>query len=49
LASATRLTKEERKKVLVTLQRMADILAHISNERVALLDRLASIAQLSAI
>jgi excisionase family DNA binding protein len=49
LASATRLTKEEQKKVLVTLQRMADILAHISDERVALLDRLASIAQLSAI
>jgi excisionase family DNA binding protein len=49
LASTTRLTSQEQKKVLVTLQRMADILAHISNERVALLDRLASIAQLSAI
>lgn len=47
--SAVRLTQEEQKKVLVTLQRIADILAHISNERVTLLDRLASIAQLSAV
>jgi excisionase family DNA binding protein len=47
--SAARLTHAEQKKVLVTLQRIADILAHISDERVALLDRLASIAQLSAI
>jgi excisionase family DNA binding protein len=47
--TAARLTHAEQKKVLVTLQRTADILAHISNERVALLDRLASIAQLSAI
>ena len=43
------LTLEERKKVLVTIQRMADILAHIGNERLSLLDRLASIARLSAV
>jgi hypothetical protein len=42
-------TLEERKKVLVTIQRMADILAHIGNERLSLLERLASIARLSAV
>jgi excisionase family DNA binding protein len=43
------LTPEEQKKVLVTIQRIADIVAHVSNERLALLDRLANIARLSAV
>jgi excisionase family DNA binding protein len=43
------LTQEEQKRALVTIQRIADILAHISNERISLLDRLANIARLSAL
>ena len=43
------LTPDEQKKVLVTIQRIADILAHVGNERLALLDRLANIARLSAV
>jgi excisionase family DNA binding protein len=43
------LTPDERKKVLVTIQRIADILAHVGNERLSLLERLASIARLSAV
>jgi len=39
----------ERKKVLVTTQRIADIMAHVGNERLMLLDRLAHIARLSVI
>ena len=39
----------EQKKVLVTIQRIADILAHIGSERTALLGRLANIAQLSTV
>jgi hypothetical protein len=35
--------------VLVTIQRIADILAHIGSERLVLLNRLASIAQLSTV
>jgi excisionase family DNA binding protein len=42
------LSEAEQKRVLVTTQRIADILAHIGNERLSLLDRLASIAKLSA-
>ena len=43
------LSPDEQKKVLVTVQRIADILAHIASERLALLNRLASIAQLSTV
>jgi hypothetical protein len=43
------LSPDEQKKVLVTVQRIADILAHIGSERLALLNRLASIAQLSTV
>jgi excisionase family DNA binding protein len=43
------LTPDEQRKVLVTIQRIADILAHIGNERLSLLDRLANIARLSAV
>lgn len=43
------LSPDEQRKVLVTVQRIADILAHIGSERLALLNRLASIAQLSTI
>jgi excisionase family DNA binding protein len=43
------LTPAEQKKVLVTIQRIADILAHIGNERQALLGRLANIARLSMV
>jgi excisionase family DNA binding protein len=49
LDSVFTLTPAEQKKVLVTIQRIADILAHIGNERQALLDRLASIARLSVV
>jgi excisionase family DNA binding protein len=43
------LTPDEQKRVLVTIQRIADILAHIGHERLSLLDRLAQIAKLSAV
>jgi hypothetical protein len=49
LEAAFELTPDERKKVLVTIQRIADILAHVGNERLSLLERLASIARLSAV
>lgn len=39
----------EQKRILVTLQRMADILAHVGSERVSLLSRLDSIARLSVV
>lgn len=43
------LSPDEQKKVLVTVQRIADILAHISSERLALLERLNHIARLSTV
>jgi excisionase family DNA binding protein len=43
------LTPDEQKKVLVTIQRIADILAHIGDERMALLRRLSDIARLSTV
>lgn len=43
------LSADDQKKVLTTVQRIADILAHIGNERLMLLSRLASIARLSAL
>jgi excisionase family DNA binding protein len=43
------LTPEEQKKVLLTTQRIADILAHITTERHFLLGRLDSIAKLSVL
>jgi excisionase family DNA binding protein len=49
LDSVFTLTPAEQKKVLVTIQRIADILAHIGNERQALLGRLANIARLSMV
>jgi excisionase family DNA binding protein len=49
LDSVFTLTPAEQKKVLVTIQRIADILAHIANERQALLGRLANIARLSVV
>jgi PTS system nitrogen regulatory IIA component len=47
--SVFKLNSEEQKKVLVTVQRIADILAHIGNERMALLGRLSDIARLSTV
>ena len=47
--SVFKLNSEEQKKVLVTIQRIADILAHIGNERMALLGRLSNIARLSTV
>jgi excisionase family DNA binding protein len=47
--AAFELTPDEQKKVLLTVQRIADILAHIGDERRSLLVRLADIARLSAI
>jgi len=41
------ITPADQKKVLVTIQRIADILAHIGNERMGLLGRLSDIARLS--
>ncbi len=49
LSAAVYLTHNEQQKVLVTLQRVADLLAHLSNERLALLNRLAEIQRLSKI
>jgi excisionase family DNA binding protein len=43
------LTAEQKKTVLVTIQRIADILAHIGDERMALLGRLSDIARLSTV
>jgi hypothetical protein len=43
------LTLAEQKKVLITIQRIADILAHIGNERRVLLGRLSDIARLSTV
>lgn len=43
------LTPDEQKKVLVTVQSIADILAHIGDERLSLLARLADIARLSTV
>jgi excisionase family DNA binding protein len=43
------LTPAQQKTVLVTIQRIADILAHIGGERMTLLGRLSDIARLSAV
>ena len=43
------LTPAEQKRVLLTLQRIADILAHILSERYLLMDRLDTISKLSAL
>ena len=43
------LTPAQQKTVLVTIQRIADILAHIGDERMALLGRLSNIARLSTV
>jgi hypothetical protein len=43
------LTPDQQKTVLVTIQRIADILAHIADERLTLLRRLSDIARLSAV
>ena len=43
------LTPEDRRTVLVTIQRIADILAHIGDERMTLLGRLSDIARLSTV
>jgi hypothetical protein len=43
------LTPAQQKTVLVTIQRIADILAHIGDERMALLGRLSDIARLSTV
>jgi hypothetical protein len=48
-ASTLPLTPVEQKRVLLTLQRMADILAHIINERYLLMDRLDTISKLSTL
>ncbi|GAB4532363.1 MAG: hypothetical protein Kow0063_12810 [Anaerolineae bacterium] len=47
--SVFHLTPDQQKTVLTTIQRIADILAHIGNERMALLGRLSDIARLSAV
>jgi excisionase family DNA binding protein len=49
LEAAPRLTPEDQKRVLLTSQRIADILAHIGSERMQLLSRLADIARLSTV
>jgi len=43
------LTPAQQKTVLITIQRIADILAHIGNARMALLGRLSDIARLSTV
>jgi hypothetical protein len=43
------MSEEEQKKALVAIQRIADVLAHIGDERKKLLGRLASIASLTVI
>jgi excisionase family DNA binding protein len=45
--AAPQLTPAEQKRALVTIQRIADILAHIGNERLGLLTQLQGLAQLS--
>jgi hypothetical protein len=47
--SVVSLTPAEQQRVLLTTQRIADILAHIVSERFSLLDRLDSIAKLSSL
>lgn len=47
--AVARLSPAEQKRVLLTVQRIADILAHIANERFSLLGRLDSIAKLSSL
>jgi excisionase family DNA binding protein len=47
--SVARLSQAEQKKVLLTTQRIADILAHITTERYSLLERLETISKLSAL
>jgi len=47
LETAYSLSPEKKEQALVTIQRMANILSHVGNERAELLDRLASIAELS--
>lgn len=49
LEAALSFSPEEQKRILVTVQRIADILAHIGAERIALLSRLQSIARLSVV
>ncbi len=49
VASVVNLSPLEQKKVLLTTQRIADILAHITTERYSLLERLDSIAKLSVL
>lgn len=49
LGSVISLTPAQEKQVLLTMQRMADILAHVINERCLLLNRLDTIAKLSAL
>jgi excisionase family DNA binding protein len=44
--SISRLTPAEQKRALVTIQRIADILAHIGNERLGMLTQLESMTQL---
>ena len=44
-----RLTPAQQKTVLATIQRIADILAHIVDERMTLLGRLSDIARLSTV
>jgi hypothetical protein len=43
------LTPDQQKTVLITIQRIADILAHIGDERMTLLGRLSDIARLSTV
>jgi excisionase family DNA binding protein len=47
--SVFHLTPDQQKTVLVTIQRIADILAHIGDERKTLLGRLSDIARLSTV
>jgi excisionase family DNA binding protein len=47
-AEVASLTLAEQRQVLLTIQRIADILAHIINERYSFMDRLETIAKLSS-
>ena len=49
LLTAPALSPDEQKKVLAVIQRIADIMAHIGNERMMLLARLSNIAELSTV
>jgi excisionase family DNA binding protein len=49
LAAIAVLNPTEQKRILLTMQRIADILAHISAERLSLLERLDQIAKLSSV